>query len=39
MEVAGGLAMLLVVGITGMDTEMEEGAKEEERAGNGARPG
>lgn len=39
MEVAGGLARLLVVGITGMDAGMEEGGKEEERAGNGVRPG
>lgn len=39
MEVAGGLAILLVVGNTGMDAGMEEGGKEEESAGNGVRPG
>lgn len=39
MEGAGGLAILLVVGITGMDAGIEEGGKEEERAGNWVRPG
>lgn len=39
MEVGGGLAMLLLVGITGMDAGMEDAGKEEESAAMGARPG
>lgn len=39
MEVGGWLEMLLVGGIAGMDVGMVEGGREEEREGNGDRPG
>lgn len=39
MEVAGGLEILLVGGMTGMDAGIVEGGREEVRGGNGGRPG
>lgn len=39
MEVGGGLEILLVGGITGMDAEMVEGGTVEERDGKWDRPG